>query len=121
MWSQVYNPFGGAVLSTIVAALPIVCLLGLIAFAKMQAHIAAVITLVLSLVIAIFAFGMPSSGSRSGGIRSDDGPLSHRLDHHQRDLSLPAARRERLVPDPAGFGRAVTDNLVAAGDARRRL
>jgi lactate permease len=61
MWSQVYNPFGSAVLSTIVAALPIVCLLGLIAFAKMQAHIAAVITLVLSLVIAIFAFGMPSS------------------------------------------------------------
>jgi lactate permease len=61
MWSQVYNPFGSAVLSTIVAALPIVCLLGLIAFAKMQAHIAAVITLILSLVIAIFAFGMPSS------------------------------------------------------------
>ncbi|GEO15423.1 L-lactate permease [Microvirga aerophila] len=60
MWSQVYNPFGSAVISTIVAALPIVCLLGLIAFAKMQAHIAAVITLVLSLVIAIFAFGMPS-------------------------------------------------------------
>lgn len=59
MWSQVYNPFGSAVLSTIVAALPIVCLLGLIAFARMQAHLAAIITLVLSLVIAIFAFGMP--------------------------------------------------------------
>jgi lactate permease len=41
MWSQVYNPFGSAVISTIVAALPIICLMGLIAFAKMQAHIAA--------------------------------------------------------------------------------
>jgi lactate permease len=61
MWSQVYNPFGSAVLSTIVAALPIVCLLGLIAFAKMQAHLAAIITLILSLVIAVFAFGMPGS------------------------------------------------------------
>ena len=55
------EPIRGAVLSTVAAALPIVCLLGLIAFAKMQAHIAAVITLVLSLVIAVFSFGLPSS------------------------------------------------------------
>ncbi len=38
MWNQVYDPFGSAVFSTLVAALPIFCLLGLIAFAKMQAH-----------------------------------------------------------------------------------
>ncbi|NIX75820.1 L-lactate permease [Microvirga terricola] len=61
MWSQVYNPFGSAVLSTIIAALPIVCLLGLIAFVRMQAHLAAVATLALTLAVTIVAFGMPST------------------------------------------------------------
>ncbi|MCB8819590.1 L-lactate permease [Microvirga rosea] len=60
MWSQVYNPFGSAVLSTLVAALPVVCLLGLIAFAKMQAHFAAIIALIVTLLIAVVGFGMPS-------------------------------------------------------------
>jgi lactate permease len=60
MWNQVYDPFGSAVFSTLVAALPIFCLLGLIAFAKMQAHLAALIALALSLFIAIVAFGMPA-------------------------------------------------------------
>lgn len=60
MWSQVYNPLGSAVLSTVIAALPVVVLLGLIAFAHMQAHIAALITLVVALCVAIFGFTMPT-------------------------------------------------------------
>ncbi|WP_448206261.1 L-lactate permease [Azospirillum sp. sgz302134] len=60
MWSQVYNPMGSAALSTLFAAVPVAVLLGLIAFAKMQAHLAALITLVVALAIAIFVFTMPS-------------------------------------------------------------
>ncbi len=60
MWSQVYNPLGSAVLSTVIAAVPVVVLLGLIAFAHMQAHIAALITLVVALCVAIFGFTMPT-------------------------------------------------------------
>ncbi|MFC5316702.1 L-lactate permease [Azospirillum rugosum] len=60
MWSQVYNPLGSAFLSTVIAAVPVVILLGLIAFAHMQAHIAALITLVVALCVAIFGFTMPT-------------------------------------------------------------
>ncbi|WP_207479634.1 L-lactate permease [Arenibaculum pallidiluteum] len=60
MWSQVYDPFGSSVLSTLFAALPVAVLLGLIAFAHMQAHLAALITLVIALAVAILGFTMPA-------------------------------------------------------------
>jgi len=60
MWNQIYDPFGSAVLSTIVAAIPAVFLLALIATGKIQIHIAAVVSLVLAILIAIFGFTMPT-------------------------------------------------------------
>lgn len=59
MWSQVYNPLGSAVLSTAIAAIPIVILLGLIAFARMQAHLAAVLALIGAIAVAVWGFTMP--------------------------------------------------------------
>ena len=58
-WSQDYDPLGSQVLSTIVAALPIVVLLGSLAFFHVKAHWAAMLGLVVALVVSIFAFGMP--------------------------------------------------------------
>ncbi len=63
MWNQVYNPFNNAVLSTIVAAIPVVTLLVLIASNKVKVHIAAIIALVVANLVAIFAFTMPAGMS----------------------------------------------------------
>jgi len=60
MWAQDYDPFGNPLLSTLTAAVPIVVLLGCIAFLKMKAHIAALLGIASSLAIAIFAFQMPA-------------------------------------------------------------
>ncbi len=60
VWRQVYDPFGSAVLSTLVACLPIVTLLGLIAFTKVKAHFAALTALAVAIVVAVVGFSMPA-------------------------------------------------------------
>ena len=60
-WPQVYDPLQNVYLSTILAALPVVVLLGGLAFLKLQAHIAALLGLVSALVVAVVVFGMPAS------------------------------------------------------------
>ncbi|MFC7051668.1 L-lactate permease [Hansschlegelia quercus] len=60
MWQQVYDPFGNAVISTLVAAIPIVVLLAGIGLFHMKAHVAALAGLVAALAIAVFAHGMPA-------------------------------------------------------------
>lgn len=59
MWQQVYNPLGSMFTSTLVAAIPIIILLGLIAWGKVEAYVAAFIALIVALGIAIFVFTMP--------------------------------------------------------------
>ncbi|HEY3892808.1 MAG TPA: L-lactate permease, partial [Bradyrhizobium sp.] len=63
MWDQVYNPFHNAALSTIVAAIPVVTLLVLIATGKVKAHVAALIALLLTNLVAVFLFTMPANMS----------------------------------------------------------
>jgi lactate permease len=61
MWNQVYNPFNNAALSTVVAALPVVTLLALIASNKVKAPVAAIIALLVAIAVAVFAFTMPAN------------------------------------------------------------
>ncbi len=63
MWNQIYNPLDNTALSTIAAAVPVVTLLVLIASGKVKAHIAAVIAVILTNLIAIFIFTMPAGMS----------------------------------------------------------
>src|SRR5215213_7360015 len=60
VWSQVYDPTGSLLLSTILAALPVIVLLGAIGIFEMKAHLAALLGLVSALLIAILVFGMPT-------------------------------------------------------------
>ena len=59
-WNQVYDPFGNQWLSTLAASIPVIALLGMIASGKVKAHIAAVISLVIAMLVAIVGFGMPT-------------------------------------------------------------
>jgi len=58
-WAQHYDPLGNAFLSTLVAALPVVVLLGAIAFLRIRIHFAALVGLGVALAIALFAYRMP--------------------------------------------------------------
>ncbi len=58
-WAQSYNPTGSFVLSTLVAALPIVVLLGAMAIFRLKAHQAAIAGLATALLAAIVVFHMP--------------------------------------------------------------
>ena len=60
-WSQNYSPLGGLGLSALVAAIPIVVLLGLLAFWHVRAQIAALAGLLVAFAVAIFVFHMPPS------------------------------------------------------------
>jgi len=60
-WTQIYDPLGHWWLSTIVASLPVVVLLGALALFRVKAHWAAVLGLLTSVIIAIAVFHMPTS------------------------------------------------------------
>ena len=60
-WPQIYDPFGALAVSTVVAAIPVVVLLGTLALLKWHAHNAALAGLAAALVVAIGAFHMPPS------------------------------------------------------------
>ena len=59
-WPQNYAPLGSPLLSTLVAAAPVIVLLGLLGFAHWRAHWAALAGLVSALAVAVFAFKMPA-------------------------------------------------------------
>ena len=59
-WAQNYDPLHNTVLSTAVAAVPILLLLIMIATNKVKTYWAAAIALVLTLLIAVYVFTMPA-------------------------------------------------------------
>jgi len=68
VWQQVYDPFGNPVLSTLMAAVPVVVMLAALAFFHVKAHLAALLALASALLISIFAFGMPAGMAGSAAL-----------------------------------------------------
>lgn len=59
VWQQVYDPMGSMVVSTLLAAIPVVVMLVALGFLHIKAHIAAGMGLVAAVGVAVFAYGMP--------------------------------------------------------------
>src|SRR6516164_6844209 len=56
MWTQVYDPLNSPILSPLLAAVPVVLLLGLLATGRVSAQMAALVGLVAALLVAVFAY-----------------------------------------------------------------
>jgi lactate permease len=60
-WTQVFNPVGGSIgLSALVAVIPILYFFWALAIKKMKGHIAGLTTLILAILVAVIAYGMPT-------------------------------------------------------------
>ena len=59
-WTQVYDPLGQWWLSTLLAALPIVVLLGLLAGLKVRPHLCAIAGAATAVLVAMIVFQMPA-------------------------------------------------------------
>ena len=59
-WQQVYDPFGNMIVSTVLAAVPVVVMLVCLGFLHIKAHIAAGLGLLAAVLVAVFAYGMPA-------------------------------------------------------------
>src|SRR5437870_7795176 len=58
-WLQNYDPLHNPFLSTLLAALPVVVLLGSIAVLRIRIHFSALLGLTVALAVALFVYGMP--------------------------------------------------------------
>ncbi len=68
IWAQHYDPLGNATASTLVAALPVVVLLGLVALGRIRTWLAAVLGLGAAAAVAAFAFRMPPSATLGAAV-----------------------------------------------------
>ena len=60
-WTQVYDPAGGALLSALCAAVPLIALFYMLAVRRAKGHHAAGVAVVLSFALAVLVWGMPAS------------------------------------------------------------
>jgi len=61
VWQQIYDPFGSMVVSTLLAAVPVVVMLAALGFFHIKAHVAAALGLAAAFCVAVFAYSMPAA------------------------------------------------------------
>jgi lactate permease len=67
-WNQIYDPAGHWLLSTLAASLPIIVLLGTLAFLKLRAHFSALLGLGTALLVAVAVFRMPAAKAAAAAV-----------------------------------------------------
>jgi lactate permease len=73
VWSHVYDPLGSPLLSTAVTTLPLIALLGLLAFGGWSAHAAAGAGLATALAVAVGIVGMPTDAALAADVENARG------------------------------------------------
>jgi lactate permease len=73
-WTQNYHPYH-PILSTALAALPVVLLLGLLATGRVSAHVAALAGLVTAVLMAVFVFTPDEAGKADWGVLAWGGTM----------------------------------------------
>jgi lactate permease len=69
VWTQIYAPVANSILiSALVAAIPIILLLGALAFFHIKAHWAAILGLILAWGIAVGVYGMPATTASAAAL-----------------------------------------------------
>src|SRR5688572_605799 len=68
IWLQDYNPLNNAFLSTLIASIPLVVLLGSIALLRIRIHFSAVLGLAVALAIALFVYRMPLKAAAGSAV-----------------------------------------------------
>ena len=112
-WQQIYDPFGNMIISTALAAIPVVVMLVCLGFFHIKAHIAAGLGLLAALAVAVFAYGMPAEhGGQGGAVRRLHRAAADRLDRAQHHLPAPAGRAERRF-------KVLQDSLAGITEDRR--
>ena len=102
-WPQNYDPTGRWWLSALLAALPVVVLLGSLGLLHMKAHYSALLGLATSLICSISIFGMPASlAMKTARVRRGLRFAADRLDHPERHLHVPTHLRGGTVQSDAG-------------------
>jgi lactate permease len=67
-WTQNYIPVGNLLVSALIAAIPVVALLGALAFFHIKAHWAAILGLILAWGIAVGVYGMPATTASAAAL-----------------------------------------------------
>ncbi len=60
IWQQIYDPFHNMIISTALAAVPVLVMLVALGFLHIKAHIAAGLGLLAAVAVAVLAYGMPA-------------------------------------------------------------
>ncbi len=67
-WTQVYDPAGSALLSALLAGIPLIVLFYMLAIRRSKGHHAAIVAVILSFALAIFVWQMPAATAVSSFI-----------------------------------------------------